>query len=113
MSLVIVVQLLRIQIGVINVVSSTKYSEIPSTPMWKWQKLRLANSCTNWYCVALLSNSPHSTIDTKKLIIEVIRAIRFIRESPTAVPSVIGSNARDPRSGISNRAVSMRNIFVE
>jgi hypothetical protein len=29
----------------------------------KWQKLRVLNSCTDWYCTELESNSPHSTID--------------------------------------------------
>ena len=44
---VISVQLDKIQIGVINVVNKTKYKDIPSIPMWKWQKFKLLNSSTN------------------------------------------------------------------
>ena len=105
--LLMLLQLLKIQIGVMKVVSSTKYSEIPSIPMWKWQKLKLLNSCTNWNCDALLSNSPHNTIETKKFTIDVTRAIRFIRESPASVPSAIGSRANAPTRGINNSAVSI------
>ena len=100
-------QLDRIQIGVISVVSRTKYRLIPSIPRLKWQKLRVLNSCTNWYCTELESNSPHSTIDRIKFTIDVIRAICFISVTLVDDSSLIGRRISEPIIGIKSRADSI------
>lgn len=95
-------QLDRIQIGVMNVVSSTKYRLIPSIPMCRWQKVTWSekNSCVNWYWLVPESNSPHSTIDTTKFSREVPSAIRFIVDAECSFILLIGDSMKAPIRGI-------------
>ena len=77
--LVISVQLLNIQIGVINVVNNTKYNEIPSIPILKWNWVKKLNSSTNWYSLVNESNFIQIKIDINRFINEEAKAIHFIK----------------------------------
>lgn len=105
-------QLDRIQIGVINVVSRTKYREIPSIPICRWQKVTwlARNSCVNWYSLVLESNSPHSTIEIIKFSSDTPRATRFILDPEWGLVFVIGTSAITPASGTASSDVSIIKI---
>lgn len=69
-----------------------------------WTPLPLSTSSRSRLGLCCTKNFPHITIDTTKLIIGVIRTIRFIKELLCAIPSVIGSRANDPTIGIDNES---------
>ena len=100
-------QLAKIHIGIVKVVSNTKYKDNPSIPILKWQKLSWINSAVNWYWLELLSNSPHSTNDTTKLSKVINKATFFIRDSSTADPPCIGLKANTPKIGMISNDVSI------
>jgi len=102
-------QLANTQIGIVKVVSNTKYSEIPSTPTCMCRKCSWLYSAVNWYVLLLESNDDHITIETMKVITVVIRATRLTREICAGVDSLIGANIIAPTRGISNSAVSIIN----
>jgi len=72
-------QLLNNAIGVIIVVNNTKYIDNPSNPKYKSKELILWYSWTNWNWLVLKSNNIKITKERKRLIIDVVKAIVFIR----------------------------------
>lgn len=106
-------QLASTQIGNVNVVSSTKYSDSPSTPICMCRKLSWLYSAVNWYVLLLESNSPHMIIDTMNVTTVVNRATRLTREICKGVDSLIGAKIKAPNNGIRISAVSIGIIFYE
>lgn len=100
-------QLARIQNGSVNVVSSTKYNEIPSIPNRSEKKEVLLSSVTNWYVSQLESNSLHMIIDRTKVISVITRVVFLIREVPVGVVSDIVVIIRAPTIGNRKMVISM------
>lgn len=104
-------QLARIQNGIVNVVSSTKYSESPSIPNRSVKNPGVPRpddtSDTNWYPSKLESNSPHITIDTINVISDVTRVVSLIRDW---LSSDIVHRRATPRRGRRRRVISIGKI---
>lgn len=105
-------QLARIQNGSVKVVSSTKYSEIPSTPNRSEKKPGCDSSDTNWYPMNDESNSPHMTIDSTNVNTVNSSVTFLIRDKSAGVVSCIGATTRDPIMGSAKIVVSMMIIRV-
>ena len=71
-------QLLSNAIGIIIVVSNTKYTDIPSIPKYKSKLFIAWYSCTYWNWLVLKLNKVNMIKDNSRLIIEVDKPIFFI-----------------------------------